>query len=252
MTSRQIREQIGLPNEVSLDTIKRTLRKNNLFGRISARKPNLSTIQMRKRRDWCRIHSSWSNETWSKVIFSDECPLYLNSKSRCYVRRSVGQRLVHKYLHRTQKFSPFVMAWGAIRNDGRRILIRCIGNVDSVEYQRILRRAKAQIYSTRYIFQHDGAPAHRSASTGNFLRNEGILVLSNWPAQSPDLNIIDNLWATLKRELYKIKCKNLDELFAAAEDIWNNIPLSSVQELYNSLPRRMNAVVLKKGGSTKY
>ena len=122
MTSRQIREQIGLSNDISLDTIKGTLRKNNFFGRISSLKPKLSRIQMRIRRDWC-------NETWSKVIFSDECPFYLNSKSRCYVRRSVGQRLVHKYLHRTQKFSPFVMAWGAIRNDARRILIRCIGNV---------------------------------------------------------------------------------------------------------------------------
>ena len=106
--------------------------------------------------------------------------------------------------------------------------------------------------STQYIFQHDGAPAHRSASTENFLRNEGIRVLSYWAAQSPDHNILENLWATLKRELYKVKCKNLHELFAAAEDIWNNIPLQSVQEIYNSLPRRMTAVVSKKGGSTKY
>ena len=95
-------------------------------------------------------------------------------------------------------------------------------------------------------------PVHRSASTENFLRNECVRVLRNWPAQCSDLNIIENLWAILKRELRQVKCKNLDELFSAAKDIWNKIPFSTIQHLYNGLPKRMSAVVSKKDGSTKY
>ncbi|CAJ0924587.1 unnamed protein product [Ranitomeya imitator] len=37
--------------------------------------------------------------------------------------------------------------------------------------------------------------------------------LKDWPAQSPDMNIIEHVWSRMKEEAWKTKPKNLDELW---------------------------------------
>jgi len=81
------------------------------------------------------------------------------------------------------------MVWGAIRVDGKIILIKCPPSLCSSEYQKILGKGLSVVYDSEIVFMHDGAPCHRSAST---LDSRNVCLLSDWPAQSPDLNIIEN------------------------------------------------------------
>jgi len=53
------------------------------------------------------------------------------------------------------------------------------------------------------IFQDDNAPIHRAQKVMEYRVKNKIKMLS-WPAQSPDLNIIENIWQRLKRELQKL------------------------------------------------
>ncbi len=45
---------------------------------------------------------------------------------------------------------------------------------------------------TDFIFQQDLAPAHTAKSTKSWLNDHGVGVL-DWPANSPDLNPIENI-----------------------------------------------------------
>ncbi len=69
-----------------------------------------------------------------------------------------------------------------------------------------------------FIFQQDLAPAHTAKSTKSWLNDHGVGVL-DWPANSPDLNPIENLWGIVKRKMRNKRPKNADELKATVKEI---------------------------------
>uniref|UniRef100_A0A3B1JZ19 Tc1-like transposase DDE domain-containing protein n=1 Tax=Astyanax mexicanus TaxID=7994 RepID=A0A3B1JZ19_ASTMX len=64
---------------------------------------------------------------------------------------------------------------------------------------------------TDFIFQQDLAPAHAAKSTKDWFTKKQLEVLA-WPANSPDLNVIENLWAIVKRKIRDRKPTTLDQL----------------------------------------
>jgi transposase len=75
-----------------------------------------------------------------------------------------------------------------------------------------------------------------------------------WPAQSPDLNLIEHLWVHLKRALqqYPTSPKGVYELWEREEVEWNEISAETCQKLVESMSRRIKAVIKAKGGHTQY
>ncbi len=52
-----------------------------------------------------------------------------------------------------------------------------------------------------FIFQQDLAPAHTAKGTKSWFNDRGVTVL-DWPADSPDLNPIEDLWSIIvKRKM---------------------------------------------------
>ncbi len=70
-----------------------------------------------------------------------------------------------------------------------------------------------------FIFQQDLAPAHTAKSTKSWLNDHGVGVL-DWPANSPDLNPIENLRGIVKRKMRNKRAKNTDELKATVKETW--------------------------------
>ncbi|GBN55917.1 hypothetical protein AVEN_35452-1 [Araneus ventricosus] len=77
-----------------------------------------------------------------------------------------------------------------------------------------------------------------------------ILPYSPWPANSPDLNPIENLWDHLHRVVYAMdpQPRNLAQLTTVLESAWLNIPVNTFRNLIDSLPARLAAVRSAKGG----
>uniref|UniRef100_A0A8R1IF70 DDE_3 domain-containing protein n=1 Tax=Caenorhabditis japonica TaxID=281687 RepID=A0A8R1IF70_CAEJA len=106
-------------------------------------------------------------------------------------------------------------------------------------------------FSRAYVYQQDNDPNHTSLHVRNWFHRRRVDVL-DWPSQSPDLNPIEHLWEELERRLKGVRATNVDQKSAQLEAAWKTIPLSVVDTLLDSMPRRCQAVIDVKGFATKY
>ncbi len=79
------------------------------------------------------------------------------------------------------------------------VLVHCVLKTDitALVYQEILEHlmlssADQLFKDADFIFQQDLAPAHTAKSTKSWLNDHGVGVL-DWPANSPDLDLIENM-----------------------------------------------------------
>lgn len=150
------------------------------------------------------------------------------------------------------------MVWGCFSRRGTGRLVRIPGTMTKEVYLSILQEnlrpsAREMKMPRGFIFQQDNDPKHTAKVVKSWFETQKLKVM-DWPAQSPDLNPIENLWNELERR-YKarqIRPKNCDELFAVLEEEWKRIPLERVQKLVDSLPRRISQVLAAKGGHINY
>ena len=75
-----------------------------------------------------------------------------------------------------------------------------------------------------------------------------------WPAKSPDLKVIENIWLYMKRELQKsaVDITTKNDLLREIQSVWRNIELDYMRNLYQTIPDRLNDVIEMKGHLTKY
>jgi len=76
--------------------------------------------------------------------------------------------------------------------------------------------------------------------------------LLEWPAQSPDLNPIENLCSLLDAKVPLDKRNNKIDFFKNLQSAFKNINKDYIENLITSIPRRLEAVIQAKGGNTKY
>ena len=190
---------------------------------------------------------------WRNVVFSDESSFELHGSGRVYVRRPPGHRCNPKYtIKTTGGVRKKLMVWGGIREDGERILVRITGTVNSDKYIQILKDHLLDFMYLGDFFQQDNAPPHKSEKTSQFFAESCVDVLENWPPQSPDLNIIENLWSILKRRVQRRKPSSEEELWSVLYDKFFKIPTLIIKNLYKSVQKRLKCVLVNKGASTKY
>ena len=101
------------------------------------------------------------------------------------------------------------------------------------------------------IFQDDNASCHRAKSVKTFLQERHIMSMA-WPANSPDLNPIENLWWKLKKMVHDKAPTCKADLATAIRQSWRQIDEVYCLSLVKSMPQRIQAVIKARGGATKY
>ena len=249
----------GLNISVSKRTVQRVLHKEGFYARVGVRKPFVSETNRTRRLKWSEERKSWTDE-WNSVIWSDESRyLIFQNDSRQWVWRRPHEKYDVDCLIPTVKSgNAGVMVWGCFTRNMIGPLIIVEGRLNAESYKNLLESHLLPFYESLngdlpYFFQDDNAPCHRAHSVASW-KEENMINCLLWPAQSPDLNPIEHLWDVLERQVRARNPhpKNKDELALALTEEWLNIDQTILENLVDSMPRRVDAVIKSRGYPTKY
>jgi hypothetical protein len=246
---------------LSIETVCKGLKKAGWKAVVKKKRPMLSRHHKKERMDFTLSHKEWTLEDWKRVVWSDETKVNrLGSDGRKWVWKRVGEPLTDRLVQGTKKFGGgSIMVWGCMTWDGVGMACKIDGRMDGELYCQILDEELQETLSyycknpAHVLFQQDNDPKHTSKRAQNWFNNHSIEVMQ-WPSQSPDLNPIEHLWNHVKRKLgeYEEPASSVQELWDHFQEEWDRIEPSVCQNLIESMPRRIEAVLRAKGGYTKY
>ncbi|GFY11498.1 transposable element Tcb1 transposase [Trichonephila clavipes] len=101
---------------------------------------------------------------------------------------------------------------------------------------------------------HSCTPLVRIAGTLNSQRYISEIELLHWPARSPDLSPIENMWSLVAQRLTQITppAATPDQLWQRVEVSWSALPQEHILSLFESMPRRVETVISNNGGYSGY
>ena len=136
------------------------------------------------------------------------------------------------------------MVFGMFSSQGTMPLVRLQTRVNAQIYKNIVQDHVPIVQNSgfnRATFMQDNAPCH-----------EQDFEIMDWPPQSSDLNLIENLWKTSGVKVMERNPTNTEDLWVKLQEEWSKISIEDCQELIRSCHRRCAAVIESKGSFTKY
>ncbi len=223
----------------------------------SKKKPYLNMIQKRRRFLWAKAHLKWTVAKWKTVLWSDESKFeVLFGKLGRHVIRTKEDKDNPSCYQRSVQKPASLMVWGCMSACGMGSLHIWKGTINAERYIQVLEQhmlpSRCRLFQGRpCIFQHDNARPHTASITTSWLRRRRIQVLK-WPACSPDLSPIENIWRIIKRKMRQRRPKTVEQLEACIRQEWDNIPIPKLEQLVSSVPRRLQTVIKRRGDATQW
>lgn len=207
-------------------TISYLLRRNGITCHIASRQTKLTEDQKVYRVAFCqRMLENLDAEYYENIFFSDEKTFATDLRHQQLVYRAINARFNPEYVVEDNMSGRITAGyWGCIGVDGPVTnLVKINGNLITQKYIRILRNnllPAMNNFNNQKVFMQDNSPIHKSKDSMAFLARQQFELLM-WPANSPDLNPIENLWAQIIREWPRMQNRTQDALDAILQERWN-------------------------------
>lgn len=245
-------------------------------------RPKVTAEHKRKRlevaHEFLALQKELKCNPWENIAFSDECRFHdepqPNSQNDVIWDDKPNDE--KHWTPRSKYANKSCEVWGAITRFGKSRLFFIERPVTVVNGRQQKRKFSATDYVDSILkplipkvrklfkrngvskhdwtFMQDGDPKHRAWSTQNWLAEHcEFIPKEDWPANSPDLNPIENCWSMIWEEVKRHRITSVERLKAVVTQAWKEkITAEYIKKLYDSIPRRMNAVIAADGKPTKF
>ncbi|GFT24723.1 transposable element Tcb2 transposase [Trichonephila clavipes] len=260
-TAQQVANQFlaASGKQISRKTVARRLRGGGLY----TRRPVVCVPLTRQHRtaclQWCREHHNWTEQDWACILFSDESRFILSSDCRRQlIWRESGTAYRPGNIQEKDRYPTCsIMVWAGIMINGRtRLHVVANGTMTGQRYIDEVLLPHVRLFrgavGDKFVFMDDNATCHRTLAVQDCLDSEGIQHLV-WPARSPNLNPIENVWDALGRQVagQNYPPTNKNTLIRALTEEWGKLPQQLLDNV-QSMVRRVECCIILHGGHIPY
>lgn len=261
-STRQAALQLGISQGSVRNIAKKDLGLKS-FKRVSAQVITDATKKKRLERCTAMLRRLTATKC-RRVFFTDEKTFYLDPPICSQNNRvwSAGRKkdiAPERLLQQRAKFSQHVMVSAGVCFSGKGTL-HFVADKVKVNAEHYINTLLPQLLNDcrtllvdNFVFQQDGAPAHTSRQSQEFLQanTPDFIGKDEWPPNSPDLNPLDYCVWGLMLEAYKKfspKPKSNAELKTALRTIWEDMSQSAIQKALLSFRKRLESCIAAQGG----
>ncbi|GFU14561.1 transposable element Tcb2 transposase [Trichonephila clavipes] len=261
-TAQQVANQflVASGKQISRKTVARRLRGGGLYARIPVVCVPLTRQHRTARLQWCREHHNWTEQDWACVLFSDESRFSLSPDCRRQlIWRESGTAYRPENIQEKDRYPTCsIMVWDGIMINGRThqhvVENRTMTGqryIDEVQlpHVHLFRGAVGD----KFVFMDDNATCHRTLAVQDCLDSEGTQRFV-WPARSPDLKPFENVWDALGRQVAgrNYPPTNKNTLIRALTEEWDKLPQPLLDNVVQSMVRRVECFITLHGGHIPY
>ena len=225
---------------VDVSVISSLFRQHGLRCQTAAFETRLTEDHRIYRVAFCeKILEEWDDNRLESIIFSDEKTFCTDVSWRSKVYRPYNTRYEPHYVKEIGRSGRITNNyWGAIGRDGPVTpLVRIQGRFNAPAYMRIVR---AYVIPMMNRFEADGDPHIFMQDNSRVHTDQRVMALfsrqhfqpMDWPANSPDLNPIENVWSMMENGWPEIHPRTAENLHDVVQDRWYTVGANQRESLH--------------------
>ncbi len=203
---------------------------------------------------WDKAHLKWTVSKWKSLLWLEESKfdILVGNHRRRVLRAKEEGDLPACYQRSVQKPAS-LMVWGCISAYGMGSLHVLEGTMNAERYIKVLEQhmlpSRLHLLSGKALCISAGQCKTTYCTYYNSMASYRRFRVLKWPACSPDLSPIENIWRIIKWKIHQRRPQTLQQLETYIRQEWDQIPtpkLQKLQKLITSMPRRLQTVLKKK------
>ncbi len=235
---------------VTKQTVINDLHAIGFHSRVRQRLCDTTHADATRRSNFARKMLLWPISALKRIVFSDE--KWFSSNDCTWRRQWVPQGGATLPREKQRWPRGRVLVWAAIGHGYREIVIcpemgeqseegtRKPFRMSAAQYvRRCLSKVVPYLLASNSFFQQDGAAAHTAKTTIAYLQRKLVALVPDWPARSPQYNVIETFWAILEPRVAQHHPMNRQQLIAAILHEFAAIPQSTIDALVAGFPARL-------------